>query len=639
MIRCVLAALWMFLLVAPANAGDRVHHEAEVALSEDRKVIQITDTITVSGRGSLTLRVAPWVTITGVDIAGKRVRSHASRIKLPDTGKHTIRIDMLGTLPSLGDAGIGISDAGLYLPAGTGWLPDTDDGAVTYRIRVTTRAPWRAIATGWLDNETATADGHTAIISSRVAMEPPSLFAGPYTVNERQLPGLRLRTYFHAEAAPMADGYLDQAQAYLQKFSDAIGPYPYGDFHIVSAPLPVGLGFPSLTYVGRRVLPLPFMRGRSLAHEILHSWWGNAVGVDYATGNWAEGLTTYMADHALASDKAARDMRLGWLRDYAALPAERDKPARAFVSKRHRAAQVIGYNKVAMAFHMLRAEVGAETFDAAIRDFYKIHRYGQAGWRELQAAFSKAAGRDLGWFFTQWLDRAGAPRIELTAADVSTDGKSLILGLRQATPSFRLNVPVRIETPAGTVNHWLELNDVDQRFTLALDARPTRVQVDSEFGLFRRLLDGESPPILRDVALATKPVLAIVGGEESFRATAQALAKRLTDAPPRLLPAGQLPDGKAPALVIGLAAEMETIPKRLDLRAPPEGGTARAWASRPKGGAPIYAVAVRDEAALKALFRGLPHYGRRGYVVFDGRRAIDKGSWPASASPLSVDLK
>ena len=91
--------------------------------------------------------------------------------------------------------------------------------------------------------------------------------------------------------------------------------------------MPVGLGFPNLTYVGRRVLALPFLRGRSLAHEVLHNWWGNGVAIDYDGGNWAEGLTTFMADYALAEDRgkdAARHLRLGWLRDFAALPQDRD---------------------------------------------------------------------------------------------------------------------------------------------------------------------------------------------------------------------------------------------------------------------------------------------------------------------------
>ena len=45
--------------------------------------------------------------------------------------------------------------------------------------------------------------------------------------------------------------------------------------------------------------PLPFILTSSYPHEILHNWWGNCVYVDYATGNWCEGLTAYLADHLI----------------------------------------------------------------------------------------------------------------------------------------------------------------------------------------------------------------------------------------------------------------------------------------------------------------------------------------------------
>jgi hypothetical protein len=34
-------------------------------------------------------------------------------------------------------------------------------------------------------------------------------------------------------------------------------------------------------------------------------------------------------------------------------------------------------------------------------------------------------------------------------------------------------------------------------------------------------------------------------------------------------------------------------------------------------------------AALQALQRGLPHYGKQSWLVFEGTRAQDKGIWPA----------
>ena len=130
---------------------------------------------------------------------------------------------------------------------------------------------------------------------------------------------------------------------------------------------------PTLTYLGIDVLRLPFIRDTSLGHEVLHNWWGNGVYPDYATGNWSEGLTTFMADHAYreqAGPEAARELRLGWLRDLAALDTGQDRPLREFTSRTHGSDQVVGYHKSAMLFLMLRDTIGAEAFDQGVRAFW-----------------------------------------------------------------------------------------------------------------------------------------------------------------------------------------------------------------------------------------------------------------------------
>ena len=64
-------------------------------------------------------------------------------------------------------------------------------------------------------------------------------------------------------------------------------------------------------------------------------------------------------------------------------------------------------------------------------------------------------------------------------------------------------------------------------------------------------------------------------------------------------------------------------------------GTARVWTAYRRGARPLLAVAADDPSALQALMRPLPHYGSRSWLVFDGARAMEKGIWPATHSPLS----
>ena len=82
------------------------------------------------------------------------------------------------------------------------------------------------------------------------------------------------------------------------------------------------------------MLRLPFILATSLPHEVAHCWWGNGVLVDWARGNWCEGLTSYVADYLSRereSAEAGREYRFQALRNFAALAGgEEDFPLSRF---------------------------------------------------------------------------------------------------------------------------------------------------------------------------------------------------------------------------------------------------------------------------------------------------------------------
>lgn len=645
-----LALICMLATAAPALESP--HYEIDVRLDPPTRGVWIEQRLPIAvAPGSLT--VAPWIErITGqLDGHPLPLTRNGNRIalSLPAGAGDVLVIQARGTIPALPGpddrsavVGAVAGDDGIFLPAGAGWLPAANH-FMRYDLTVEIPASQRAVATGRLADEVVDGDIYRARFVADHPAEPPSIFVGAYEISERIDGDIRLRTYFHPELAPLADDYLEIASGMIRWFSQQFGDYPFADFHIVSAPLPVGLGFANLTYVGRRVLPLPFMRGRSLAHEIAHNWWGNGVYIEYAAGNWAEGLTTYVADYALAADRgadAAREMRLGWLRNFTALPPGQDMPVTQFVAKRHDAGQVVGYDKIAFVFHMLRREIGEDAFTAGLRQFWMANRFRLARWSDLRIAFETAVAGDLSWFFDQWLNRTGAPRIELVASDRlhANNGHRVTVTLKQATPIFRSRLPVTIETDRGISRHEVTLDRANQTFELAVDQQPRSVHIDPDFESFRILLPGESPPIFRDVTLAGDTLTVIATDSDDVNETARALAGRLLQRAPRVHDGslGELPN--APILMIGNAHAINAARIGLGMEPSPGGigerGTARAWAETGPGGRPWLFVAADDPAALAAVMRPLPHYRNRGFVVFDGADATDKGQWPATDSPL-----
>jgi aminopeptidase N len=645
-----LSFLLALLSSLEVRAAPLTHHDIKVHLNPVTGAIDLSDKITVQQKSEFHFRLASWLKMTKVLLDGKKVVpvriAHGWRIILPNDADHSLHFDIKGTIPALPNrpsramtGGARAGAEGVFLPGYAAWVPDSGESQISYQVQARVPEPFRVVGTGQpKDNET---------FSAAQAVELPSLFAGPYEVTEQKSGDLRLRTYFHKGLERFAADYLRISEDYIRRYSKKIGTYPYSDFHIISSPLPVGLGFPNLTYVGRRVLALPFMRGRSLAHEVLHNWWGNGVAIDYDGGNWAEGLTTFMADYALAEDRgkdAARHMRLGWLRDFAALPRERDVPVKKFYGKRHDASQVVGYGKVAAIFHMLRDEVGAKIFNQAFRLFWTRHKFGRANWSDIQAAFEKSVGRNLNWFFDQWLQRPGAPKLSLGASRLSkkNDQHQLIFKISQAQPFYRLSVPVVIETGNEIVTKRLEFESQTKEVTLTFDDKPKRLSLDPNFDVFRRLLPYESPPILRDITLASDVVTLIAAEDAAMKTAAVELSKRLLDVRGQRTVHDVTEINAHPALIIGSEEKIANISARIKWAdqnsRPSTSGSAWAWTRRRAGGLPVLIVAAKDAAALKALLRPLPHYRSRSFVVFKGRRAIERGIWPNSESPLTRSL-
>jgi aminopeptidase N len=536
------------------------------------------------------------------------------------------------------DAASPVSGAeGTFLPAAAAWYPMMRGLMPGYRVAIDLPQGQRGLVSGHLVEETEAGGRTLARFEFLHPAEGIDLMAGPYRVETRTIKSasgktLALRTWFHPQLAELSAGYLDAVKGYIELYENRIGEYPYADFSVVSSPTPTGFGMPTLTYLGIDVLRLPFIRATSLGHEVLHNWWGNGVYPDYARGNWSEGLTTFMADYAYKereSDAAAREMRLEWLRDFAAVPPGQDRPLVEFTSRTHGTSQIVGYNKAAMTFLMLRDLIGRNAFDAGIRRFWRGYRFKTASWGALQKSYEAEAKRDLSAFFTQWLTRQGAPTLRIEAAD--RDGGGVRVKLAQAAPAYRLHVPLALRGERGSDLRHADLDTDSATFSFDAAARPQEIALDPDLRLFRRMDPDEAPPILRQVMVDPSTVTVLAGAQSSALEAARLLATKLQDAPPRFISTDdQL--GNAPLLVIGLNDEVDRWLQSRSLPARPaalQKGSAAVWTASIARGRTMVVVSARDGESLAALVRPLPHYGRRSYVVFDGARAIDSGVWPA----------
>lgn len=592
--------------------------------------------------------------------------------RLPALERTRDHRDVLQAMPPMASA------EGSFLAGASGWYPRPAE-LFAYEVDLAVKGGQPALVAGRLVEErrpAAAGDDYRARFVFDRPADGIDLMAGPWVVRERlatQADGraLRLRTYFPAalDAEPgLADAYLDDSRRYIERHAAQIGAYPFTEFSVVASPLPTGFGMPTLTYIGEQVLRLPFIRASSLGHEVVHNWWGNGVLVDAAHGNWSEGLTTFMADYAYKageSPAAAREMRLGWLRDFAALPADAHTPLAAFRSRTHGAAAAVGYGKAAMLFVMLQDEIGEHAFGQGIRLFWERHRFRLAGWDDLRAAFEAAAGRPLEGFFRQWLERPGgpAPRIE-RARLVQGAGPEVRVRvtLTQPQPVYALRVPLRLAAGGRSATQVVDFASGRAEVDVMPGFEPDTVSLDPELRLWRLPDASQLPPILRQWIVAAAPRLVLAdavaegsgaaaggghgrdggnAGDGGIAEAAQALAVRLFERTPGAAGLAALNAEGGPVLLIGSEAAVAAVLARAGLPAPPEalpaGGTARVWTMQRASGPPLAVVAAADAAALHALQRPLSHYGGQSWLVFDGPRVRARGVWEASGQAVPVE--
>lgn len=306
--------------------------------------------------------------------------------------------------------------------------------------------------------------------------------------------------YFFDEDMGLAKEYIGHAKIYFDLYRKMIGPYPYARFSIVENIFPTGYSMPTYTLLGRDVVRLPFIVRTSLGHEILHQWFGNSVYIDYEKGNWAEGLTTYLADYYYEDKRGGgAEYRKQILIDYQAY-VNRDNvfPLREFKGRTDYSSKTIGYGKAAMLFHMLKMQLGEDTFYKAIRDFVQGNSFRNAAWADLLSSFESASYADLKSFFNEWLERTDLPQLQAGSASLteSAGHYKIEFELKQTNKPFTLIVPISIYTAAGKETFNFRVDKKINRISFDTGLKPVKMVIDEDCDLMRMLSPEEFPPVI-----------------------------------------------------------------------------------------------------------------------------------------------
>jgi aminopeptidase N len=314
--------------------------------------------------------------------------------------------------------------------------------------------------------------------------------------------------YVYPEDSALARPLFGLTPDMMETYSRLTGvPYPWNKYaQVTVADFIGGMENVSATTLvdwlpdARAYLDRPWYRQSLIPHELAHQWFGDLVTAENWANYWLnEGMAEFMPGQYWGAKQGAhaeQDYYLAEYRQFLGADARRRMPLATYNSNNV-------YPKGALVLEMLKTQLGAEPFWAAMRRYLTRHAYGSATSDDLRQAVLDATGQSLDRFWSQWIYSAGYPAFSIASAYDST-ARALTLTVRQtqtdtatadsggvrfATPlAFRAPVAIRIGTSAGDVVRRVTIDRREQTVRIdSLPAAPTMVAFDDANAVVKTL--------------------------------------------------------------------------------------------------------------------------------------------------------
>lgn len=363
------------------------------------------------------------------------------------------------------------------------WFPMT--GFLTDRftadIHVKVPAGYRVIGSGATTSASGEYDFHWA-----KAGFPGTIIAGKFAAPVSAAPNIHIYTTdAHKQAAQ------DFGQAALREFAYFTSTFGVPDstqLNVVELPSDTVHVWwaPEIAAIDGAYIGSNINSYRLLANTIAHQWWGCEVSPATLNDEWIENGMSRYAELMYLEDQAGRNAMNAAIQDvsasalaYDTIPLTSAGRLAAFSPQ----FQAMTLDKGAMVFHMLRWEVGQDSFLKILRATltqYKDQPLKTSDFKNLAEAQSQ---QQLTPFFAQWLDGTGAPQFTNKYAVYrlgNNKGFRTIGQIQQDLDLFNMPVELRIETDGKTEERRIDVVGSDSQFVVDTFGRPRHITIDPD---------------------------------------------------------------------------------------------------------------------------------------------------------------
>jgi aminopeptidase N len=254
-------------------------------------------------------------------------------------------------------------------------------------------------------------------------------------------------------------------------------------------------------------------------HEMAHSYFGDAVVCrDFAHAWLKESWATYI-EYCWQADSAGRDAAdyVYYLHRSEYLDEANNAYQRPIITRRFQSSWDLYdchlYEGGACRLHTLRAELGDDTFWAAVRDYLKRYQHQVVETDDFRRVLEEHSGRSLGKFFDQWFHTPAFPDLKVTFDYDQTrhEGTFTIeqkqVNTDKGIPAFVFNTAVSWVIGSKEYRHPIHVTGPRAVVVVPMSDKPEQVRFDPDHAVLHQLEFNPGDPMLRRQLVAAPDII------------------------------------------------------------------------------------------------------------------------------------
>ncbi len=441
----------------------------------------------------------------GAGAIGPNVRIDLGQV-IPANQPATIRVRWNGALTSPEGGPLAnkrlayVGPEGSYLMYASRWFPFHDYAADRATSDITIIVPTGMVVGGISDEPVTPQVDKTGVTRFRFVNKQPVLIgnfvAGTYVTKSLRMGKYELQFFVKPGSENRITNFGELMGRALEFYTHEYGDPSFGTRLVIGQTDDETMetySGPGMIFLASKIFDSTRASGTErLQREVAYQWWGQTVGLKSFDDAWiSQGLAEWSAFALRESvlngaqlDSAQREeqeraLTFEQTSSIVRAPSALDDQSAAY--------QSIVFYKGAMVFRMLRETMGKQQFTQLMRKFLEQYRNKNASIDDFERLANQVAGRNLRYFFAQWVEGTGVPEFSVDYQIIRTrTGKFRTRGtVRQNFDNLQMPVDITLHSEGDSQTKIIYLAGKSEDFDFESQGQPINAEVDPSDKILR----------------------------------------------------------------------------------------------------------------------------------------------------------